>query len=102
MSLTVRYPNGATVTYNKAHKIAYRPDGHFEVLDTKGHWVASIQGSSGAIVEAGLPCAITGPGESDRSRLRYVLENLRHMDEVLLRQLKAALKDFDARTYSWG
>ena len=102
MPLTVRYPNGARVTYNRADNVAYGADGCFKLLNRKGEWIALLQGSSGAIVESGLPCAVTGPGESDDVRLKYVLENLRRMDLTLLRELKAALTEFNATTHCWG
>lgn len=56
--LRVRYPNGLTIQYNTANCLT--PDVHGWNLYTGkgGDWVASIQPSAGAIVEAVEACRV--------------------------------------------
>jgi len=94
MSLTVRYPNGTSVDYNTAVKMTYRSDGVFELLDGNGNWIASIQGSSGAIVERYWPCVIRDGLDSAARRFADNPERLRDVDWNVLADIKRALRSF--------
>ena len=103
MALTVRYPNGAFFTYNNARKLSYRPDfSSWELEDSAGCWVASVQLSSGAIVEAAPPCKV---GTNDKEALGTVLDNLESysgwQDAEKLAELKKRLQQFDAKRRFW-
>src|SRR5262245_27259249 len=104
MSLTVRYPDGMVITYNSANYLLRNGDSwQLFTSNDNGKWVASIQASAGAIVEATARCSVTHALQGDA--LRYVVEHLREFNSWsnrdLLRQLKQALNDFDARQKMW-
>lgn len=109
MAITVRFPNGTTVTYNDADNTRITTGGAIEILRTKdgtSYWVAAIPAGCQAIVEHKTPCTIRRSGQSlvgdaikallgARSTTRY------GPDTQKLRELKAMLRNFDARTGCW-
>ena len=68
MALTVRYPSGATVTYNEATFLHRTELGWLLYTKEGGRWIASVQLASGAVIEAVRPCSTTGPGETAAGR----------------------------------
>ena len=104
--MTVRFPNGTFVSYNNATQARYESYGW--VLYTKdpkegGVWIASIQPSAGAVLEAHEPCRMgTINGQE---ALRHVADHLRdYMDyssRDLLGKIKRGLLGFNARTERW-
>jgi hypothetical protein len=107
--LTVRFPTGIAVTYNTAMFLKsgasswrlYTAD-----PDRGGQWVASIQVSAGASVEAVGACRIENPVEdltSDHALRRVTAEvaDLARRYPSQVAALKRALTQFDSRTRSW-
>lgn len=100
--LTVRYPDGRVIVYNQAVKLTYTASNHsWELANSRGDWIASIQLSAGVIIEADSPCRITRD-------LGAVLEDITDNPEMLrlapgriLAELKRQLQDFNRQTWCW-
>ena len=111
--LTVRFPNGSWVRYNEVTHFTLRGDnsGRWDLYTDKAktRWVASIQTSAGAVVEATAPCATgSAPPPSLARAIQEVMwaidarSSLTWSAGDALADLKRALGDhFDARTKSW-
>lgn len=63
MSLTVRFQNGNTIVYNSANHVVYGTTSWNLYSEKGGRWIAAIQPSAGAIVEAVPPCNIFSPSD---------------------------------------
>ncbi len=106
---TVRYPSGVAVQYNTACYLLRGNDGW--QLYTKnptegGTWVASIQLSAGAVVEAVGACRVGNDagGRTDEEALRRVVAHLPRLAQAfptVVRQLKRGLRGFDATRQEW-
>ena len=101
--MTVRFPNGQAVTYNRAHYLSYSKNGNWELYtEYGGDWIASIQKSAGAILETEAPCSIENPqihmtvGVALRMVTRMLENGTCPGAEAV--QMKAALRNFDARS----
>jgi len=105
MSLTVRYPDGMAVTYNAANHLVYQGSAWKLYTRAGGQWVASIQASAGAVIEAERHCSVVAFNGSATEMLRYIRDNMREFDGgsncALLANIKRELRDFDARTGEW-
>jgi hypothetical protein len=106
MSLTVRYPNGQAITYNRANYLTYHEDRwnlHYRDAQGTTHWIASVQASAGAIVEAEPACEVANPllGLTPQAAVTYLLTHLAAVHPDDLGDLKRALSHFDARRGVW-
>ena len=106
--LRVRYPNGAVVQYNTATRLYRGAHGYelYTALKEKGGtWVASIQASSGAIIEpcSVAPCSVVGPSMSTVDLVNHVVSLClqRGLSALDLIALKRAVRDFNAKTGRW-
>lgn len=101
--IRVRYPNGLVVTYNRAGFLRHGDGGwHLYTDNTASNWVASIQPSSGAIIESHRPCSIHTEGRVPADQVRALLnDRLEDLPDHLLADLKSRLQDFDARRRCW-
>ena len=104
---TVRFPNGQAVTYNRANYLSWSNDGDWELYtEDDGDWIASIQKSAGAILETETPCTIDNPtiAMTEGVALRMVMQMLENGTcpggEAV--RMKAALRNFDARSRTWA
>lgn len=104
MSLTIRFMDGKTITYNSANYLMSHQDRCilYSAEPAKGGtWVASIQASVGAIVEAVAPCNIYPPPDL-REAIRQVNSALEtnsiNGEGRLLRKTKRLLKRFNSYT----
>jgi len=106
--LTIRFPSGVAILYMEANHLRI-VDGVWWLMTNKenGKVVAAVSPASGCIVEMARPAKIENPLDkltSDHALL-FVLEHLRDFDGWSqgrkLRELKATLNDFDARTLRW-
>ncbi|HEX8500761.1 MAG TPA: hypothetical protein VF659_09230 [Pyrinomonadaceae bacterium] len=96
--LTVRFPDGFSVTYNQATKAQFGSAYH-TLLNSKGEWVAIVPSS--CIIEAGSPCNFSNPNRQPSAMVSYVLAHLREMPLSSLRHLKRELQDFDSTKGRW-
>ncbi len=79
MSLTVRFPSGLAITYNKANYFNHGEHiWHLYEFDNLKGWVASISTASGAIIEGSTPCRVEKPDAPLAEALRnWSFENSR-------------------------
>jgi hypothetical protein len=107
--LTVRYPNGVSITYNTANFLRYTPSS-WELYTRDpangGTWVASLMPSANAIVEATPACKMENPVENltGEAALREVsarIRSFRNGGGRHLAEMKRALADFNARHQQW-
>ena len=105
--IRVRYPNGQCLKYKKAQNVVYSSHA-WELRADDGEWIASVQLSAGAIVEAVFPCEVSNPiadigSEQALKRSVEVLQMQRipprSRRDIL--EIKRLLRNFDARTGSW-
>ena len=116
MSLTVRYPNGQAITYNRANVLRYGPHcWQLYYKDAAGRetWIASVQPSAGAVIESEPACRVENPlhGQGDpvsrwgpltpQAAVNFLLEHLDQLDRRRLSELKRVLRAFDARGGHW-
>lgn len=104
--LRVRYPNGTVVTYNDATYLRHDANAWHLYTKKDGGWVASLQASSGAIIERIAPCSVVGPNMKPEGLVDAVLAlcegRLAYWPLAeKLSALKAALAQFDRRTKTW-
>ena len=105
----VRFPSGVSITYNTAQFLRYRDDQRRWILYTSdpdkpgAEWVASIQPSSGAIVESIHACTVENPAANPTGNgaVGLLIENIRSVTSWNLKRLKVVLRDFNMRTMSW-
>lgn len=105
--LTVRFPDGVAVTYNTANFLSREADAWKLYTGDPikgGEWVTTIQISAGCMVESVRPCRVENPvvGLTNYAAADLVLKNLRELDGRRLKELKMALRDFNAKTYGWN
>ena len=108
--ITVRYPTGHTVVYNDANYLV-RGDVWAILYDSKTdqNMIASISAQSGASIEFVQPCNIKTDFNTLDDALSYVNSNLDTTESCdtwgkrfkFLKELKAMLHDFDARSGRW-
>jgi len=107
--LTVRFPGGVAVQYDAAHYLLRDGAGwhlYTAAPDKGGQWVASIELSAGAVVEAVGACRIENPA-AQLTGERAVEEVAQHIREYgrrvpkLVATLKRELAAFDARRMTW-
>jgi hypothetical protein len=104
--LTVRFPDGTAVQYNRANRVHY--------INTQGgmlcmrlvykagdaeHWIADVIGN--CIIESESACSITNPIKDSRSMLRFVIDNIRSFDSYPLSELKRKLRKFNSQYQCW-
>ena len=104
--MTVRFPNGQAVTYNRADYLDYSGDNWELYTEKDGEWIASIQVSAGAIIEVEPPCKIENPtiAMTEGTALRMVARMLKDgtCPGAEAVEMKAALRGFDARSWAWS
>ncbi len=104
--LTVRFPNGQAVTYKHANYLDYSGSGWELYTKAGGDWIVSIQESAGAIIETEEPCKIENPtiAMTEGVALRMVGRMVENgtCPGAEATQMKAALRHFDARSWSWS
>lgn len=107
--LTVRFPNGQKLTYNDAHYVS-RDETFWDLYSDseKTHWIASIQGSAGGIVESEKPCRVENEniGLTERRAFEIVeavLSEGRHGERCgsLTAKIKRHLRHFNTKTWRW-
>lgn len=107
--MIVRYSDGTGVTYNNAGYVRYLPDGGIELYTKKdGGWIATVQASAGATIEAEPACKVENPLKklTGEAALDYVLENIHDLTKTWngghkARGLKRKLANFSTRSLSW-
>ncbi len=105
--ITIRFPSGVAVIYNDA-RFLNQTSSAWELYTQKptegGRWIASIPLATQCIVEAVKPCRVENPvtGLTNHAAADMVLENIRELDGRRLKELKMALRDFNAKTYEWN
>lgn len=104
----VRYPTGLAVTYNTAAYLRYVTGGcelYTKNPDAGGTWVATIQASAGASIEAVRACRAEFAAMTVEKAARYLAEHpdeLKTLPAYVARDLKRALTAFNAKTGSWS
>jgi hypothetical protein len=105
--MTVRFPNGFSVTYNDAH-FAHRgaayTDLYTESNQAKRKWIAQVPNT--ALIEYRPACKAFQVGAGDQlEQILHSLENraIGHdwSTANMLKRIKLALVDFDARRGCW-
>ena len=99
--MTVRFPNGVSLTYNGARRMAMSCGRHV-LADEKGLVIAYVP--EDCVIEHVQPCVIAQEAGSPESFLKYVIEHARKMPfrcAYLLMDLKRLLAKFDARNGTW-
>ena len=101
--LRVRFPSGMVVTYNSADAVKHYEQDTYLLTKGGGSWVALIQASSGAIIEAVSPCSVVGPSMSTVDMVNHVVSLClqRGLSALDLIALKRAVRDFNAKTGRW-
>lgn len=103
--MTIRYPNGQSITYNNACFLSYKNNGAWELYEDKDEkrWVASIQATAGVILEVKTPCKIENPivDLTLRKAVEMVIEHIKCLSKYDVAKLKRKVKDFSTRTYEW-
>lgn len=104
--LTVRFATGISVTYNTARFLSRESEcWKLYTADPNkgGAWIASIQPSAGAIVEAIDACKVEQAALSvaEAARLLSSTDELGRLDSSVVRRLKAKLAGFNAKTLRW-
>ena len=104
--LTVRFPDGTAVVYNRANSFRQNEYGwDLYTADTAkdGQWVASISLASGCIVEGMRPCRVSRKFDTTEQMIDHLVMNARRIckwpEMQKLAELKAVLRDFDARSF---
>ena len=105
--ITVRFPSGVSILYMEANYV-HIADGVWRLMTKEnGKVVVAVSPASGCVVEMARPAKIENPLDklTNDHALLFVLEHLRDFDGWSqgrkLRELKAILNDFDARTLRW-
>ncbi len=77
--MVVRYPDGTAVTYNNANFLRYNASAWSLYTKEDGDWIASVQLSAGATVEAVPACKVERPEDQIplERLLEHVLDRLR-------------------------
>lgn len=106
--LTVRFPSGVAVHYNTATYCVRGENGWQLYTEKDGCWVATIQASAGAIVEAVPACSVTVPPVATvKSALQLIVHELARNpitgweEGNVLSELKRRLASYNARTKTW-
>lgn len=106
--LTIRYPNGQSLTYNKATFLSYTTITWELYTEENGKWIASIQPSAGIIIETQRPDKIDNPIKNitNIDSLQRVLRlcEIKDMtidEKDILNDIKKELKKFDGRIKEW-
>lgn len=104
--ITVRYPSGVAITYNRARFLTRGPSGWNLYTKEEGEWICSIQESAGVIVEAQAPCRIENPAvDLPESRAEEMVaamyEEGRHTSGDQAARVKRALRAFNMQTWKW-
>jgi hypothetical protein len=108
--LRVRYPNGTVLQYNDANHLycdTTFPSWDLYSDSSKSRWIASIQLSSGAIVERVKPCAVYNENENSlENAVEKVIADAESVSGNVwvtsrLADLKHLLARFDGRTRMW-
>lgn len=106
MSFTVRFATGVSVVYREASYMRHTSQ-TFELYtgnpEEGGRWVASIPVMTQCIIEARPASRVENTLEelTLRAAADQVVDNLRELGYRHLKELKMALKDFDARSNNW-
>lgn len=108
MAITVRYPNGQSLTYSDANFLTRGNNGEW-VLSTKnpdegGTKIAFIQASAGVIVEFYQALYVSNPinGQTPETALRIVQQHLRTLPCHKVAGLKQQLRAFNAKRHCWS
>jgi hypothetical protein len=105
--IRVRFPNGQCIRYNDATTHRVGADGTVEILreaEDRTYWVAIIPKATPCLLEYMTPCAVENPIRPEmkaESCLAEVMVHLRTLPGYRLRDLKNALRDFNARSHCW-
>ena len=101
--ITVRFPTGLAVTYNKANFLSWGSI-NWEIRESKdGKWIASIPAGTNCIVEVVYPCKVenTNQVQSLDSAALLVRMELKRLRVEDLRALKYSLENFNRQTGKW-
>lgn len=102
---TIRFPDGVAITYEASFLKHTQQTFELYTKDPEngGSWVASIPVSTHCIIEAARPCRVENPvaGLTDDAAAVMVLKNLHNLGHRRLKELKQALKTFNAKSYEW-
>ena len=105
--IRVTFPTGVSVEYPEANFME-RSNSEWKLWTEKdGNAVAGVAVAGGVVVDwhhALNPPNITNRAAipTDKAALDRVLLRLRDMPAEKLRELKAALRDFNAKSWTWG
>ena len=104
----VRFPNGQCIQYNDVSEVEWQNNAALELIrkDASGkRWmVAVIAPGTQFLYEWAQPCAITNPVArelSPESALDLVKKHLRSINTDKIKDLKLALRSFNARRHRW-
>ncbi len=105
--LTVRFPDGQALQYNRANTIDKTAFGWrlYERRDSEGKfhgWVADVPGS--CMIEPRPACRVYNPLTQTGDMIGWLLDNMRGLswsELGKLAELKMALKDFNAQRRTW-
>lgn len=101
MAITVRFPNGQAVTYNRANFIVWARDVATLQVGKDGACIAFVPYSAGAIFEFENPCHVANPLVDGRDQVDLLIRDIRRIDGTQAKQLKQALAAFNCHTYRW-
>lgn len=99
--MTVRFPNGQALRYNKAMYLTRETYNFCLKESVEGKSIVFVPYNSGAIIEWEYPCDISNPIAEPHSIIDTVIKHIRTMDPWKLRSLKRALDKFSTRTQTW-
>lgn len=86
--IRVRFPNGAVIAYAEATYCVLNDLGVSLYTTRGGDWVASIQASAGAVIEARPATAVDDPPGSLRPQIEGIARALRSLRAKLGRELR--------------
>lgn len=104
--LRIRFPNGQCIQYNDATEHDQLANGDTQIVrvtEGKRFWVALITKGTSCVIEHVQPCLVTNPLQSQApaTAFKTVMQHLRTLPAHQVRELKNALRDFNARSRAW-
>lgn len=100
MAVTVRFPNGQAIRYNRVNDWDLIANGSVHLKSPDGI-VARLSPSFSGVIEWNSPCDVSNPLTSKKDAAKLVLESIREIPDVYLKDLKHALDGFDGRRCCW-
>lgn len=105
--ITIRYPNGQAISYNKAYTLYRETDAWMLYTTTKdkgGALVVAVQVTAGCVIEWSQPCKVENAALTVKKAAEVLAkcsDELHQLPGSVLRDLKIALQRFNARTRTW-